>query len=146
MRSRRHWIERAEERHRQHASATYQAFIDDLVRIHPMSRELAERAAVSVLWRLERRFKEEEGRHLEAQLPLRLRELLAELPRLRPVRFGHLDLIEWVADDLGCPVAEADRIARAVLQAVRKKISEGEADHIAAALPVDLALLWRHPG
>jgi uncharacterized protein (DUF2267 family) len=144
---RRHWIERNEERHRQHARTTYQAFLADLIRIHPMTPEMAERTALSVLWALEQRLIPNEAQHLEAQLPSHLRALLAEMPRVstRPIKFGHLDLIEWLANDLSCPVLEAERRARAVFQTVRHKISVGEADDVAAELPEDLALLWRHP-
>src|SRR5262245_20189460 len=76
--TRRHWYERSEERHRQHVSATYQAFIDDIVRLHPMPRDRAESAAVSVLSQLERRVTPGEAHHLSAQLPWRLRVVLSE--------------------------------------------------------------------
>jgi len=144
---RRHSIERGDERHRQHAQTTYRAFLADLIRIHPMTPEIAERTALSVLWALEQRLIPNEARHLLAQLPSHLRVLLAGMPRVtrRPLKFGHLDLIEWLADDLACPVVEAEMRVRAVFQAVRRKISVGEANDVAAELPPDLGLLWRHP-
>ena len=147
MYTRRNWIERSEERHTQHASATYQAFLTDLVHIHPMPRERAEQAAIGVLWALEQRILRDEARNLEAQLPSRLRELLHSYPRAteRPLKFGELELVEWVANDLQIPVFEAERVIRAVFKAVRRKITDGEADDVAAELPEDLALLWNHP-
>jgi uncharacterized protein (DUF2267 family) len=140
-------MRRSEERHRQPAHITYHAFLADLIYIHPMMLETAERTAVSVLWALEQRLIPNEARHLEAQLPSHLRVLLAEIPRAarRPIKFGRLDLIEWLANDLCCPVLEAEMRARAVFQAVRRKISVGEAADVAAELPPDLAMLWRHP-
>jgi uncharacterized protein (DUF2267 family) len=147
MYTRRNWIERSEERHFQHASATYHAFLTDLIHIHPMPKERAEQAAVGVLWALEQRILHDEARNLEAQLPTRLVELLHSYPRAteRPIKFGELELVEWVANDLHVPVVEAEGIVRAVFKAVRRKITEGEANDVAAELPWDLALLWRHP-
>lgn len=147
MHTRRNWIERSEERHAQHASATYQAFLADLIRIHPMPKERAEQAAIGVLWALEQRILNDEVRNLEAQLPSRLVELLHSYPRAteRPLKFGEMELVEWVANDLRIPVLEAEQVIRAVFKAVRRKITDGEAEDVAAELPWDLALLWRHP-
>ncbi len=141
-----------EQRHEAHAEHTYSAFLKDLSRIGRMSEEQAQRAAVAVLHALEQRVARSLGRHLEAQLPARLREFLHEAERAEGeefARFGRQRLLRMVAARLGPALAgdpaEVERIVRAVFQAVRMHISEGEVEHVAAGLPEDIAELWRHP-
>ena len=132
-------------RHEARASQTYKSFIADLSRIGGMSADDAERAAVSVLCALEQRIMASEARHLEAQLPFKLRELLHECERHeaeRPQRFGRAEFIRMIAQDLGIDEVQAETIALDVITAVREHISEGEARDVAGQLPPDLADLF----
>lgn len=129
-------------RHESRAANTYHAFLKDLERIGEMPKELAERAAVAVLSVLERRIFPSGARHLEAQLPSKLRELLIHLSQRR---FGRAAFFQMVADELSMDPQKVEPIVRAVFRAVRIKISDGEAQDVAAELPKDLAELWLHP-
>lgn len=129
-------------RHESRAATTYHAFLKDLERIGEMPKELAERAAVAVLSVLERRMPSSGARHLEAQLPSKLRELLTHLSQRR---FGRAAFLQMVADELSMDPHQVEPIVRAVFRAVRFKISDGEAEDVAAELPKDLAELWLHP-
>jgi uncharacterized protein (DUF2267 family) len=129
-------------RHDSHAASTYKAFLKDLQRDAAMPKELAERAAVAVLSVLERRVLPGTARHLEAQLPSILRELLGQIPQRR---FGRAVFLEMVAESLGVSPAEAEPIVLAVFRAVRHKISDGEAQIVGDELPKDLAELWLNP-
>jgi uncharacterized protein (DUF2267 family) len=97
---------------------------------------------VAVLSVLERRLIPQGARHLEAQLPSTLRELIVHLS---PLRFGRAAFFRMVAADLGKSPSEVEPIVRAVFRAVRMRISEGEAHDVAAELPKDLSELWLRP-
>ena len=129
-------------RHESHAATTYQAFLKDVEHVGAMPKELAERAAVAVLSVFERRIVPAGARHLEAQLPSTLRELLEHLSQRK---FGRAAFFRMVADDLGMSAHEVEPIVRAVFRVVRSKVSEGEARDVAAELPRDLAELWVNP-
>jgi uncharacterized protein (DUF2267 family) len=129
-------------RHESHALTTYHAFLKDLERLGAMPKELAERAAAAVLSVLEQRILPGGVRHLEAQLPSKLRERLTALSQRR---FGREALFRMVAEELRMEPDEAEPVVRAVFRAVRSKISDGEAQDVAAELPKDLAELWLNP-
>ena len=129
-------------RHESHAATTYHAFLRDLQRIGGLREDLAERSAVAVLSVLERRVLPGGARHLEAQLPSKLRELLVHSAQSR---FGRVAFLRMVAGELGIEPEAAEPIVRAVFRAVRAKISDGEARDVAAELPGDLAELWLTP-
>jgi uncharacterized protein (DUF2267 family) len=129
-------------RHQSRSASTYHSFLKDLERVGGMPRELAERASVAVLSVLERRLIPQGARHLEAQLPSTLRELIVHLS---PLRFGRVAFFRMVAAELGMRPAEVEPIVRGVFRAVRLRISQGEAHAVAAELPKDLAELWLHP-
>ncbi len=136
------------QRHESRSGSTYKNYLKDLCKLGNMSEEQAEEASVSVLCALERRIYSSEANQLEAQLPLKLRELLQRCERHEgkpPDKFGKDQFFQMVADDLGTDVGNAERCARAVITAVRSQISEGEAEDVAGQLPVDLAELWRRP-
>jgi uncharacterized protein (DUF2267 family) len=140
--------ERREMRHESHAESTYSAFLKDLRWLGRMSEQEAQRAAVSVLHALEQRIVRSQARHLEAQLPKKLRELLHEAERVEGEefrRFGKQRLFRIVARELGKEASDVEPIVRAVFAAVRMHISEGEAEHVASGLPEDLADMWRNP-
>jgi uncharacterized protein (DUF2267 family) len=136
-------VERSESRRNQ----TFEAFLTYLRRVGSMSEELAEHSAVAVLCALERRILPEEARDLEAQLPAKLRDLLARCDKHAGMPKRALDreaFVGMVADELGRSPQEAEHLARAVFQAVRAQVSEGEAAQVEAQLPTDLRDLWRH--
>ncbi|WP_224244967.1 DUF2267 domain-containing protein [Hyalangium gracile] len=137
--------QRRMQRHESHVHATYAAFIRQLGELGPMDAETAECAAVSVLSALERRILPREARDLEAQLPRLLVEFLPppEQRPARPHRFGREEFLRTVAEDLRKPVEEVEPLVRAVFQAFRELISEGEAEDVASNLPPDLRALWR---
>jgi uncharacterized protein (DUF2267 family) len=140
--------ERRAQRHETRTSQTYVHFLKNLGAIGGMSREEAERAAVSVLCAIEQRLYGDEAEHLNAQLPVKLKELLARCPRhggAPPRKFGRDELLQLVADDLSTTPEDAEFIVRAVLQAVRDQVTEGEVDDVISQLPQDLAELWRRP-
>jgi uncharacterized protein (DUF2267 family) len=133
------------QRHESRAGSTYMAFLRELCRLGSLDEETAEAAAVSVLCTLEQRILADEVRQLEAQLPVKLRELLLRCPRHEgapPARFGREEFLRRVAADLGWDALEVEPIARAVFAAVRAQISAGEVEDVAGQLPRDLVDLW----
>lgn len=131
-----------------HASQTYRAFIKHLCERGGMSPAVAEQAAVSVLCAVEQRINSEETEDLEAQLPGKLTELLHRCERHEdelPGGFGREELLKRVGEDLALNPDAVAPVVRAVLNAVRDQISEGEAEDVMDQLPEDLKELWRHP-
>lgn len=140
--------ERRQERHESRTGSTYKKFLNDLAAVGNMDMELAECAAVSVLCAFERRVYGEEAKDLEAQLPVKLRELLktCALHEGKPAqKYGRQELLSMVADDLKMDVGKVEPIVRAVTLAVRDQISEGEAEDFINMLPGDLKELWTLP-
>ncbi|AKU90091.1 DUF2267 domain-containing protein [Vulgatibacter incomptus] len=140
--------ERRHERHESRTGSTYKAFLKDLCEIGKFDMEMAECAAVSVLCAFERRVFGEEARDLEAQLPLKLRELLVScnIHAGKPSeKYGKDELFQIVAADLKKPVDQVEPIIRAVVAAVRNQISEGEFEDFSNMLPGDLKELWMLP-
>jgi uncharacterized protein (DUF2267 family) len=137
-------VEQRAQRRESRAAQTYAAFLGDLEK-KGLARPLAEKTAQAVLCALEQRLMDSEARHLEAQLPLKMRALLQRCPRHAgqpPRKFGRAEFLRVIADELGCDVDEAERLARAVLTTVRDHISEGEAEDVIGQLPQDLRTLW----
>lgn len=136
------------QRHESRAGSTYKAFLQDLRSIGGFDEAEAERAAVTVLCLLERRVHSAEAEDLNAQLPLKLRELIQRcgIHEGRPARkFGRDEFFRMVAEDLEKDVSEVEPIVRAVLTTVRAQVSEGEAQQFGDMLPHDLQELWRRP-
>jgi CBS domain-containing protein/uncharacterized protein (DUF2267 family) len=126
------------------AAQTYAFFLKDLVG-KGLERKLAEQAIQSVLCVMEQRLMSDEARHMEAQLPRKVVALLERCERHqeRPYRkFGRMEFLGMVAEDLGMDVQEAERITRTVLATVREHITEGEAMDVLGQLPRDLRTLW----
>jgi len=131
-----------------HASQTYAAFLRDLCRVGSMAPEFAEQAAVSVLCALEQRLIPEEARDLEAQLPIKLLNLLARCDRHRdqaPVKYTREQLLEMVAEDLNMQPDEVEPVIRAVFATLREHVSDGEVEDVVAMLPRELRDLWGRP-
>jgi uncharacterized protein (DUF2267 family) len=138
-------VEEHTSRHESRAATTYHAFLKEVEHLIELPKELTERATIAVLSALEQRVFPEESRNLEAQLPSKLRELLGRVRAERQRRFGRNELFRIVGAELGKKPEEVEPIVRAVFRAVREKISEGEAQDLAAELPRDIAELWLHP-
>jgi uncharacterized protein (DUF2267 family) len=112
-----------------------------------MSPSVAEQASVSVLCALEQRIFGEEARDLEAQLPQKLTELLHRCERHEsgppPRKFGRAEMLAMVGEDLSLEPEAVEPVIRAVLDAIRDQISEGEVEQVMKQLPADLRDLWR---
>lgn len=127
------------------ATQTYTFFLKDLEAKAGIDRDLAERAAESVLCVLEQRLIDTEAKHLEAQLPRKVRDLLQRCPRHEgapPRKFKLEEFLNMVAEDLDTTPNEAERLCRAVFATVRAHISEGETEDVIGQLPNDLRSLW----
>lgn len=128
-------------------SQTYAAFIKHLCERGGMSPSVAEKAAVSVLCAIEQRIFGEEAQDLEAQLPRKLVELLNRCERHEsgpPSRkFGRAEMLLMVGEDLGLNPEAVEPVIRAVLDALRDQVSEGEVEQVLRQLPHDLRDLWR---
>jgi uncharacterized protein (DUF2267 family) len=140
--------ERRLQRRESHANQTYAAFLQDLCRVGSMAPEFAEQAAVSVLCALEQRLIPEEAKDLEAQLPIKLLNLLTRCDRhrdLAPVKYSREQLLEMVAEDLNMQPDEVEPVIRAVFATIREHVSEGEVKDVVSMLPRDLRDLWERP-
>ncbi|QSQ21476.1 DUF2267 domain-containing protein [Pyxidicoccus parkwayensis] len=127
------------------ATQTYAFFLKDLEAKANCGRELAEKAAQSVLCLLEMRLIDNEAKHLEAQLPRKVRDLLQRCPRHEGMalrKFRLEQFLAMVAEDLDTTPNEAERLSRAVFATVREHITEGEAEDVMGQLPSDLRALW----
>ncbi len=136
---------RRAQRSESRASQTYKAFLNHLCERGGMSPSVAQQAAVSVLCALEQRIFAEEAADLEAQLPRKLTELLHRCERHEeelPPKFGREHLLKRVGDDLGLNPDVVEPVVRAVLDAIRHQISEGEAEDVMSQLPQDIRDLW----
>lgn len=137
------------QRSRSRSAQTYALFLDKLCEVGRMSSDFAERAAVSVLCALEQRLTADEASDMEAQLPVRLQNLMVRCARHRgrsaPAKFGREDFLQMVADDLGMQPAEVEGVVRSVFATVREWISEGEVDDVIQQLPREFEELWHRP-
>lgn len=134
-------------RRESHTSQTYKAFLKHLCDRGGMSPSVAEKAAVSVLCAIEQRILGEEARDMEAQLPRKLLELLNRCERHEsgppPRKFGRVEMLQMVSEDLSLNPEAVEPVIRAVLDAIRDQISEGEVEQVMRQLPHDLRDLWR---
>lgn len=128
-------------------SQTYAAFIKHLCDRGGMSPSVAEKAAVSVLCGLEQRIFGEEALDLEAQLPRKLTELIHRCERHEsgppPRKFGREEMLRMVGEELGLEPGAVEPVVRAVFDALRDQVSEGEVEQVISQLPEDLRDLWR---
>lgn len=141
--------EQREQRHESRTNSKFIAFVRDLGALGNWNEEEAIRRCAVVLTHLEQRLTGNQTRKFEAQLPLKLQEVLSVVPKSpedKPAeRFHKDDFIETVAGDLNVDGAEAESIVRTVFAAVRGWISEGEAGHVEDELPRDMKHLWAMP-
>ncbi|WP_164007300.1 DUF2267 domain-containing protein [Pyxidicoccus trucidator] len=132
-------------RHESRASQTYKVFLDHLCERGGMSPAVAQQAAVSVLCAVEQRILSDEALDMEAQLPRKLTDLLHRCEKHEeelPPKFGREHLLRRVGEDLSLNPDAVEPVVRAVLDAIRHQISEGEAEDVMSQLPEDLRDLW----
>lgn len=137
--------EQRQQRHEARTRQTFFVFLRDLCNASRLPEEEAVRAAASVLTHLEERLTREEAQDLEAQLPIKIVEILnvaGDQVKDTLHKLHRDDFVACVASDLGKSNEEAESIIRAVFATVRAHISEGEANDVAAQLPKDLEALW----
>jgi uncharacterized protein (DUF2267 family) len=138
---------RRAQRRESRTSQTYAAFIKHLCERGGMSPSVAEKAAVSVLCALEQRLFGEEAKDLEAQLPRKLTEMLHRCERHEsgppPRKFGRAEMLLMVGEELGLKPEAVEPVIRAVFDAIRDQVSEGEVEQVMNQLPADLRDLWR---
>lgn len=141
--------ERRARRHQTRTSQTYRDFLRRLEVRGGMSPAVAEKAAVAVLCALEQRLFGEEARDMEAQLPVKLTELLHRCEVHEkgppPVKFGGEEMLERVGDELHLQPNAVEPVVRAVLGVLRERLSDGEAEHVIEQLPQDLRALFYLP-
>jgi CBS domain-containing protein/uncharacterized protein (DUF2267 family) len=105
-------------------------------------RELAETALEVVLTSVLRRITPEEAEDLIAQLPSKMKERLADVPR-GPDRSVNLTSIgRALVERLELGPDEGLRIARGVGSALQQVVSEGEIDDVRSQLPVRMRELF----
>ncbi|NOK05500.1 DUF2267 domain-containing protein [Myxococcus xanthus] len=132
-------------RHESRTSQTYAAFIKHLCERGGMSPAVAEKAAVSVLCALEQRILSEEASDLEDQLPRKLTMLLHRCEKHEeelPPKFHREHLLRRVGEDLSLHPDAVEPVVRAVMDAVRHQITEGESEDVMGQLPPDIRDLW----
>jgi uncharacterized protein (DUF2267 family) len=141
--------QRRARRRESRASQTYASFLAQLSARGGMSPSVAEQAAASVLCALELRIMAEEARDMEAQLPVKLTELLHRCERHEhggpPQKFGKEELLRMVGEDLSLQPEAVEPVVRAVCNVLRDRLSDGEAEDVINQLPEDLRALWRRP-
>lgn len=138
--------ERRRQRRESRASQSYASFLKELCEIGSMAPEFAEQAAISVLCALEQRLIPDEAKQLEAQLPLKLQNLLGRCERhegIAPVKMDRAQFLEMVGRDLNMQPDEVESIVRAVFLTVRKRVSEGEIEDVIHQLPKEFLDLWQ---
>jgi uncharacterized protein (DUF2267 family) len=105
--------------------------------------DTAERHAAAVFVALARLVRSSRLAHVTAQLSKDYGRLLGELPRRRrdpsaPEVVPYDEFVDRVAGRAGLDTAAAARAADAVLETLGERVAGGEADDIAAALPLEL--------
>jgi uncharacterized protein (DUF2267 family) len=139
--------QRRQMRHDARVSQTWKKFLHRIM-AYGLSEEQSEQAAVAVLCTLEQRLAGNEPAHLEAQLPLKLRELLHRCEVHEKggdvQKLGRREFLERVASHFPEARGDAEHMCRAVFGAVHDHIDKGEVKDIVDQLPMDLKELW-HP-
>lgn len=131
------------------AEQDYQALVDALAREGLGTRTEATRTVEAVMCALAQRIAGPEYDTLRELFPepFRGRLYACERHAARPPRDVRTaeELYAIVGEDLGRDAGEVEPAVRAVLAAVRRVLSEAEAEDVAHELPPDLAALWRRP-
>ncbi|MEA2296418.1 MAG: hypothetical protein QOE86_4057 [Solirubrobacteraceae bacterium] len=115
----------------------YTGFLSVVEREAGVSRAEAERAVRAALQTLGERLSAGQARDIAEQLPLELREVLANDSKAQP--FDAATFLRRVAEREGTDVATAERHSRAVFAALGRAVSYDELSDMAAELPKDFA-------
>ncbi|MRG97559.1 DUF2267 domain-containing protein [Polyangium spumosum] len=102
-------------------------------------------AAAAVLCVLSRRLSKGQAQDLANNLPEALQALVQPCAAHRGLAsdvFDRDEFLRLLADHLQIDVADAERVARAVLQGVHEVLPQGELEHIRGQLPSELWQLW----
>jgi len=119
-----------------------------MVRLGSDDRQLAYRALRATLHALRDRVGPQQAVHFAAQLPMLLRGLYYEGWRLSgsATKERHLEsFLDHVAEEFPGIGGEAERMVRAVLEAVRNRVDPGEVAKLLEHLPKELRALWPEP-
>jgi uncharacterized protein (DUF2267 family) len=124
--------------------------LDEVRRGTPVPANVsAEEAFSAVICTLAQRVTGGEALHLFSSLPREIHPLLARCTIHRSseaaARFGYDELVERVANHLGVPREDAEKVTVAVIRAVTKRLPEQEVQHVASQLPQDIRELWSPP-
>jgi uncharacterized protein (DUF2267 family) len=113
-----------------------------------LPRPLIERATEAVLLELHHRIGPEAA-HLQSQLPHDVAKVFAGgiyervADAIAPAeRFGMRELVGRVARDGGIDRQHAEQVTQAVFHELKAHVTEGQARHVAAALPRDIEAVW----
>lgn len=137
--------ERRQMRHESRALRTWRAFEAELEDELGWSRERIDEATFAVVAELMRRITPQEANDLMAQLPSVLREHLEHWahPDEKLDKVGREGFIDRVTAALQCSREEAEQAIDAVFRTIRRNVSAGECEDVAAQLPAGLAEWWR---
>ncbi|WP_434381922.1 DUF2267 domain-containing protein [Melittangium boletus] len=134
-----------ERRRMSRCNQSYSRFLEGLETATGLPREQARRVFVSVVCVLEPPLKRETSEEWRARLPVRLQEALwacAERRGMAAAPPSLEALLERVAADIGGDRDHAESVTRAVFATLRAHLSEGEADQVAEALPLEFQSFW----
>lgn len=141
---------------RRHAALARPALAARLHVEHPILQAIERRAAlpagmtgaaafVATLCLMTLRLTAGRAAQLRASLPPPLADLLFECSQDRdeaPTEFSRADYLDVLGAELGVPSEGAERVARAVFEALAEALPRPEAGALAGAVPVDLRPLW----
>lgn len=134
-----------EQRHQARCTRMYSRLLEDFHQRSGLPKEQARRSLVTVLCALEQPLRPLSAEDARAWLPTKLHEALQACPPRREAN-GVASCLETflqhVEEDLGSDRAEAERTTRAVFTSLRACISEGEAQQVGDALPLDMRSFW----
>lgn len=123
-------------------------FVEDIRSSADVSTEQAAQAATAVLCTLGQRISGGQALDVLERLPESARQLAAscDIHREHPAqRFDRAEFVRRVEQHLSWRPHDSERVIRAVLDAVRTRLSSTEVRDVESELPADILALWRMP-